>query len=121
MRSQMDLNLDMLPTMPRNLMEAKFSDILGYAQQLKAAGYDVSSKDILEERDRLKNLSMEDLAQTYSPEQVYGAQGTFFGQPLAGGGIAKIAGIDQGPQRTSMNPDSGGLKGILKRAMKLKE
>ena len=39
----------------------------------------------------------------------------------AGGGIAKIAGIDQGPQRTSMNPDSGGLKGILKRAMKIKE
>ena len=121
MRSQMDLNLDMLPTMPRNLMKARFSDILNYAQQLKAAGYDVSSKDILEERDRLKNLSMEDLSQTYSPEQVYGAQGTFFGQPLAGGGIAKIAGIDQGPQRTSMNPDSGGLKGILKRAMKLKE
>ena len=47
--------------------------------------------------------------------------GQGFFQPFAGGGIAKIAGIDQGPQRTSMNPDSGGLKGILKRAMKLKE
>jgi len=47
--------------------------------------------------------------------------GQGFFQPFAGGGIAKIAGIDQGPQITSMNPDSGGLKGILKRAMKLKE
>jgi len=60
-------------------------------------------------------------AEEFGAEQAYGAQGTFFGQPLAGGGIAKIAGIDQGPQITSMNPDSGGLKGILKRAMKLKE
>jgi len=44
-----------------------------------------------------------------------------FRDEKAGGGIAKIAGIDQGPQITSMNPDSGGLKGILKRAMKIKE
>jgi len=36
----------------------------------------------------------------------------------AGGGIAKLAGIDEGPQRTSMNPDSQGLKGLFKRAMK---
>ena len=60
-------------------------------------------------------------AEEFGAEQAYGTSGTFFGQPLAGGGIAKIAGIDQGPQRTSMNPDSGGLKGILKRAMKIKE
>ena len=120
MRSQMDLNLDMLPTMPRNFMESKFSEILDQTQKLKALGYDVSSKDIMEERDRLKNLSMEDLAQTYSPEQIYGTQGTFFGQPLAGGGIAKIAGVDQGPPPES-GPNSQGLKGILKRAMKIKE
>ena len=41
---------------------------------------------------------------------------------LADGGIAGLSGgIDEGPQRRSMNPDSGGLKGILKRAMKIKE
>ena len=34
---------------------------------------------------------------------------------LAGGGIAKLAGIDKGPQRVSMNPDSQGLPGLLKR------
>ena len=37
----------------------------------------------------------------------------------AGGGIAKLAGIDEGPQRTSMNPDSQGLSGLLKRVKKL--
>ena len=39
------------------------------------------------------------------------------------GGVAYLSsgGIASGPQRISMNPDSGGLKGILKRAMKIKE
>ena len=37
----------------------------------------------------------------------------------AGGGIAGLSGgIDEGPQRRSMNPDSGGLKGLLKRGIK---
>ena len=35
---------------------------------------------------------------------------------LAGGGIAGLSGgVDQGPQRTSMNPDSQGLQGLMKR------
>ena len=38
---------------------------------------------------------------------------------LAGGGIAGLSGgIDKGPQRRSMNPDSGGLKGLLNRVKK---
>jgi len=37
----------------------------------------------------------------------------------AGGGIAGLSGgIDMGPQRRSMNPDSQGLQGILKRGIK---
>ena len=37
----------------------------------------------------------------------------------AGGGIAGLSGgIDKGPQRTSMNPDSQGLSGLLKRGIK---
>jgi len=31
---------------------------------------------------------------------------------LAGGGIAKLAGIDEGPQTVSMNPDSQGLRSL---------
>ena len=34
---------------------------------------------------------------------------------LAGGGIAKLAGIDEGPQTVSMNPDSQGLRSFKKR------
>ena len=40
---------------------------------------------------------------------------------LAGGGIAKLAGIDKGPQIRSMNPDSQGLSGLLKRGIKTQE
>ena len=40
---------------------------------------------------------------------------------LAGGGIAKMAGDRSGAMLTSMNPDSGGLSGLYKRAMKMKE
>ena len=36
----------------------------------------------------------------------------------AGGGIAKLAGIDKGPQVESMNPDSQGLQGLMKRGIK---
>ena len=46
-----------------------------------------------------------------------------FGVPqslsFAGGGVAGLSGgIDKGPQRTSMNPDSQGLSGLLKRVKK---
>ena len=37
----------------------------------------------------------------------------------AGGGIAGLSGgIDMGPQRRSMNPDSQGLQGLMKRGIK---
>ena len=35
--------------------------------------------------------------------------------PFAGGGIAKLAGIDEGPQTVSMNPDSQGLRSLKNR------
>jgi len=44
------------------------------------------------------------------------------GTGFAGGGIAGLSGgIDKGPQRRSMNPDSQGLKGLFNRAMKIEE
>jgi len=40
-------------------------------------------------------------------------------EPFAGGGIAGLSGgIDMGPQRRSMNPDSQGLQGLMKRGIK---
>jgi hypothetical protein len=46
--------------------------------------------------------------------------GQGFGQSLAGGGIAGLSGgIDQGPQRISLNPDSQGLRSLIKNGRKL--
>jgi hypothetical protein len=43
-----------------------------------------------------------------------------FREEKAGGGIAGLSGgVDEGPQRRSMNPDSQGLSGLLKRGMKI--
>ena len=55
---------------------------------------------------------------SFPREQVFGTQGTFFGQPLAGGGIAKIAGVDSGPPPDS-GPNSQGLQGLMKRVKNL--
>jgi hypothetical protein len=59
-------------------------------------------------------MPLEQMAQEYSPEQIYGAQGTFFGQPLAGGGIAKLAGVSKGPPPES-GPNPQGLNYLIKR------
>ena len=42
------------------------------------------------------------------------------GTGFAGGGIAGLSGgIDQGPQRRSLNPDSQGLRSLIKNGRKL--
>ena len=47
-------------------------------------------------------------------ERLFGTQGTFGGQPLAGGGIAKLAGVDSGPP-PEKGPTPQGLDFLLKR------
>jgi len=127
--SQAELNLNMFPSPPtiaildpekgiqyKNLSESSFEDVQNYRQLLK--DFDVeppSSKIFLEKRDQLRGMLPSEVAEDFGAEQAYGASGTFFGQPLAGGGIAKIAGIDQGPPPES-GPNSQGLKGLFKRA-----
>ena len=117
--SQIDLNLNMFPTLPTDVMQFKTLDAIDLAQALRAEGQDVSAKDVLAYRDSLKNAPLSELAKTYGDEQIYGTQGADVLQPLAGGGIAKLAGIDKGPQRVSMNPDSQGLQGLMKRVRNL--
>ena len=55
---------------------------------------------------------MENLKNTFGAEQMYGTQGVF-SQPLAGGGIAKLAGVDDGPPPVS-GPNPQGLQGLIK-------
>jgi hypothetical protein len=116
--SQMDLNLNMFPTLPTGVMELKTSDAIDLAQALRAEGQNVSAKDILAYRDDLKSTSLSELAKTYGDEQIYGTQGAEALQPLAGGGIAKMAGVSSGPPPKS-GPNSQGLQGLMKRVRNL--
>ena len=117
-KTQMDLNLNILPTLPTNIMQLKTSDAIDLAQKLRAEGQNVSAKEILAYRDDLKQMPLSKQAEIYGDEQVYGTQGADVLQPLAGGGIAKMAGVSSGPPPES-GPNSQGLQGLMKRVKKL--
>ena len=116
--SQMDLNLNMFPTLPTDVMQLKTSDAIDLAQALRAEGQNVSAKEILAYRDDLKQMPLSKQAEIYGDEQVYGTQGADVLQPLAGGGIAKLAGDRSGPP-PEKGPMSQGLQGLMKRVKKL--
>ena len=116
--SQTELNLKLFP----NFREALKTKQAKIDRTILNAPDDVLQEIAPEALELKKGLQeaykMENLKDTFGAEQIYGTQGVF-SQPLAGGGIAKLAGIDEGPQRTSMNPDSQGLSGLLKNGMKI--
>jgi len=112
--SQMDLNLNLFPTLPTDLMQYKTSDAISLAQALREEGQKVSAKDILAYRDNLKQMLLSEQAKIYGDEQTYGTQGADVLQRLAGGGIAKLAGVSSGPPPES-GPNSQGLPGLIKR------
>jgi hypothetical protein len=104
---------EMSNIMPRDFLTEKTSDLLDRTQYLRSLGFDVSTKDLMAEQERLKSIPLSQDAITYSPEQVYGTQGEF-----AGGGIAKLAGVSSGPPPES-GPNSQGLQGLMKRVRNL--
>ena len=116
--SQMDLNLDMFRPLPTNIMTLTPLGAENLSQYFKSQGKDFSAEDILAYRDELKQMPLSQQAQIYGDEQIYGTQGAEALQPLAGGGIAKLAGVDQGPPPES-GPMSQGLPGLLKRVRTL--
>ena len=82
-------------------------------------------------------MPLMDAANQFGREQVFGTQGTFFGEPIiktqprvrntsqdidpfqaAGGGIAKLAGVNSGPP-PERGPNSQGLQGLMKRVRNL--
>ena len=119
-KTQMDLNLNMFPPMQNDFMKMKDSDIINRRRQLTDMGVQdlPSSRELMADRDKeiadMKSRSLLD----FGREQAFGTQGTFFGQPLAGGGIAKLAGVDQGPPPVR-GPNSQGLQGLMKRVRNL--
>ena len=146
--SQMDLNLDMFRPLPRDIMTLTPLGAENLSQYFKSQGQDFSAEDILAYRDELKQMPLSQQAQIYGDEQIYGTQGISavplnvdltnyqpsnrFGSgsqqrpilypegrgTLAGGGIAKLAGVDQGPP-PEKGPMSQGLQGLMKRGMKI--
>jgi len=112
--SQTDLNLDLFPTLPTDLMQLKTLGAINLAQGLREEGQNVSAKDVLAYRDSLKQMPLSEQARIYGDEQTYGTQGANALQPLAGGGIAKLAGVDSGPPPES-GPNSQGLLSLKNR------
>jgi len=147
-KTQMQLNLNMLPTAPRNFMKATDDQITNYVNRENLLrGEKVNPQIFIDERDKLKDDFMTKGPGVYGKEQVYGTQGTFGGEPvdmtnyqpnsnrfgsqerpvlypegrgiLAGGGIAKEAGDRSGAMTRSMNPDSQGLSYLFNRVKKV--
>ena len=119
-KTQMELNLDMFPNF-RDAMQSedvkKQKIIMNLPDEFlnSSVGPDaVQYKKDLQDAFKLKNLKDQ-----FGAEQIYGTQGNFAGQPLAGGGIAKMAGDRSGAMTTSMNPDSQGLSYLFNRVKKV--
>ena len=117
-KTQMQLNLDMLPTVPRDYMTATDDQIINFVNKENLLRGEKQNPQLyIDERDKLKKDFMTKGPAVYGAEQVYGTQGTFGGQPLAKGGIASLT--------KTIPPASGptphGLPSLTKRGIKIKE
>ena len=94
--SQVELNLNMLPS----FQDYQKSDQGQIDRTILNAPDEVLqeiSPDALNLKKALQEeYKMENLKNTFGAEQIYGTQGVF-SQPLAGGGIAKLAGVESRP------------------------
>jgi hypothetical protein len=152
-KTQMDLNLNMFPTAiptQTDFMKLTDTDIMNRRRDLINAGVTnlPSSRDLMSIRDaeiadrekrinEFKAMPLMDAANQFGREQVFGTQGTFFGEPIiktqprvrntsqdidpfqaAGGGIAKLAG-DRSGRPPERGPNSQGLLSLMKRGMKI--
>ena len=142
--TQKQLNKKLADQLPRDLLLAPESELIDYAKYQQSQGFDIPDDYYIQQQQAVKNMSLAELAAATSPEQVYGAQGYIgepinidlslyqpsdrFGSgsqqrpvlypegrnTLAGGGIAKQAGVDSGPPPES-GPNSQGLSYLMKR------
>ena len=121
-KTQMQLNLNMLPNF-RDAMQSedvkKQKIIMNLPDEFLNSS--VGPDAVQYKKDLQDAFKLENLKDQFGAEQIYGTQGTFAGQPLAGGGIAKMAGDRSGAMTTSMNPDSQGLSYLFNRVKKVQE
>jgi len=90
-KTQMQLNLDMLPAVPKDFMMATDDQLTNYVNRESVlSGEKLDPQVYIDEKEKLKKDFMTKGPSVYGKEQVYGTQGTFGGQPLASGGIASL-------------------------------
>ena len=90
--------------------------ILGPIKDLFGTGfYSPAQLDLLQKQADRKSLEIGQIPDELKTQQI----GTFGGVAnLAGGGIAKLAGVDSGPPPSS-GPNSQGLQGLMKRVKRM--
>ena len=107
-----DIKIDLSPVTYENFQPVLplKEDIDNYYRSVGVIGQDQMLTDEAFQREFEQPAKFEQLMQLPS----------FRGTQFAGGGVAGLSGgIDKGPQIRSMNPDSQGLSGLLKRGMKI--
>ncbi len=117
-KTQLQLNLNMLPTVPRDYMTATDDQIINFVNKENLLrGEKLNPQLYIDERDKLKKDFMTKGPAVYGAEQVYGTQGTFGGQPLAKGGIASLTKTI--PPKSGPTPQ--GLPYVYNNVKKIKE
>ena len=116
-----------LPSMEDTILgdmaSGKFQDT---QQDLKAANIFADLQKQQTARDNFLRFTRGDISKQARADRIAGLEQDYLNlikergpelTPFAGGGIAGLSGgIDEGPQVESMNPDSQGLQGLMKRA-----
>ena len=108
--AQRALNLGM--SVPTALKVARFAQPLGVMGGV-IEGSVAAGKNISQEANRIADIKDPDLQQLEYENFIKNIKG------FAGGGLAKQAGDRSGAMLRSMNPDSQGLSGLLKRGKKI--
>ena len=122
-RSQPPVGLSMEDTILGDMASGKFQDT---QQNLKAANIFADLEKEKTAQDNFLKFLRGDISKQARADRIAGLEQDYLDllqergpqlTPFAGGGIAGLSGgIDEGPQVESMNPDSQGLQGLMKRA-----
>jgi len=86
--TQEQLNKRLRPQLPRDLLLASEAEMIQAAKTAQLQGYDIPDDYYIKQQRDVKNMSLAELAEATSPEQVYGASGTM-GEPLNKGIVEK--------------------------------
>ena len=90
-KTQMQLNLDMLPTVPRDYMTATDDQIINFVNKENLLRGEKQNPQLyIDERDKLKKDFMTKGPAVYGKEQVYGTQGIFAEPLLKSIAVSKI-------------------------------